>query len=571
MSVSVKYIDAPDGVQERLNIVAPVGQPFSNEASLSGDLIEDRAWATLETGGWPLDGSRELFEENPQSQYMGWWSKSCSDENGRFEVPPIITIRFPLNETISAPGLTFRFWPAMNSWCSEIGITWYREYASEGGENIQETILDHAIVYPDAAEWAVFHEVRDFSRVDIELLATNIPGQFAKLQQIRIGNVTVFLQDELVRVNLLNEIDPSSCELSVDTMTVEILEKKGRTLKPQKNQRMELYRDDNLIAVQYISDFSREKRNDYTFKCQSAIGRLEDMFLGGIYNEISARELLGNILDGFQFLVSASDFPEEAEKLTGYLPICTRREALQQIAFALGAVVSTRGDGIIRLLKLRDTVTSFGEDQIFTDAKLTNEQKTASVKITVHQYIETEESETVLENVTVPSSGALFTFSEPHFGYWLEGIGPQGGATGIEDYGANWVRLFGTKDGSSWSATVHAYKYQHLTTTHERVNPEASAAEKGNVISVDKATLIHSGNVDATLDRLEAFHAMKDVLTQTVVLDGQKVGDKVESVNPWGGVTIGYITSMEQDVSAFGRTAKIEIRGAEKPLEEMGV
>ncbi len=533
MSLIVKYIDVPVGAQDEASAAFTSAQPFSTAEQITAG-VSDTAWATLEPSGWSLDGSRVLFDDTPEN--VGWWSKERTDNNGRFAEPPVITISFP--QPYTSTGLTFIFWPSIEQWCNEIEVTWYN------GENI----LAQVVANPDSAKWVLTQAVESFNKIEISLLSTNIPGQFAKIQQIQIGHVVVFLQDELVRVSLLNEIDPSLCELSIDTMKVEILEKKDRFLIPQKNQAMYLYRNDEQIASQYITDSGKENQRFYTFSCQSAVGRLEDDFLGGIYDSYSVDNLLGAVLDGF-----SADWEQFSGKtVTGYLPVCTRREALQQIAFAIGAVVTTQGDGTIRLVPLSNSVDAeFTSKDIFSGAKVVREAQTAAVQILAHRYARSSEEETLLDNEEMDGENILYIFSAPHHSYSIAG-------GSIVGSGENWVRI--TAHGA---VTLTGKKYVHSTSVRRTENQYATAAEKGNVVSVENATLIHSGNVDAAINRLFEFHTLKNVLTQEVVVTDQKAGQKAKSGNPWGTFTIGYITSMESEFTNTGHTAGITIRGKE--------
>ena len=536
MSLSVKYIDAPVGAQEEASATATESQPFS-DANLIASGAADIPYATLEPFSWSLDGSRDLLDDDPKS--TGWWSKDRTDENGRFAEPPVIMVSFP--QPYTATGLTFVFWPSMNQWCDEIEVTWYN------GNEVLENVTD----YPDGPSFILTKAVEGFDSINVKILKTNIPGQFAKLQQIQIGQIVVFMHDEITRVSLLNEIDPSLCELSTDTLTIEIMEKKDRALIPQKNQAMYLIRDGVQIASQYITDSSRENQRFYTFSCQSAVGRLEDEFLGGIYNVSSVDSLLSAVLEGF-----AADWtPFSGKTVTGYLPVCTKREALQQIAFAIGAVVTTQGDGAIRLIPLGENVEAeFTGDNIFSGAKVSREAQTATVQVLSHRYTASNETETLMENEDVNGSNVLYVFSDPHYGYSIFG-------GSIVASGENWVRI-----SASGSVTLTGKKYLHSTSVRKLENQYATAAEKGNVVSVENATLVHSGNVEDVLFRLYDYTTMKNVLTEDVVVEGQKAGQKAKSINPWGNYTVGYITSMESEFTNSGHTANITIRGKEEKI-----
>lgn len=477
MSLQVKYIDIPEGAQEAAVVSATSGQLFGTPQQIA-EGVADIPWATLEPGGWSLDGTQKLLPDAPEE--IGWWSAVRSGEDGRFADPPTITVSF--QDSYTATGLGFRFWPSLKAWCSKVQVRWYRK----------DTCLADVIAYPDGANWTLPETMEDFDRIEIQLLQTNLPGQFAKLQQVQIGQVVVFLQDEIIRVQLLNEVDPAMCELSADTMTVEIRDKYDRKLLPQKNQRMELHRNGEQIAAQYITDSSREARDQYVFTCQSAIGRLEGEFAGGEYRQQDVKELLSQVLSGFPYELDAS-FGDAT--VTGNLPVCTCRDALQQIAFAIGAVVLTQGDGVIRLVPPEKTATgAFEPGSIFTGAKMTRQARTAGIQITAHNYQ------------------------------------PNG---------------------------------EDLPNTVTRVDTDVTAAEKGNIVVVENATLVNADNVHRILQRLTDYHKLKHVLTEDVVVSGQKAGQIVRSPNPWGTVTEGYITSMESEFTRSGHTASITIRGRE--------
>lgn len=533
MSLQVKYADAPVGAQENAVITATASQAFSVPDNLKNPAV-DMPWATFEARGWPLDGSRKLMADSTET---GWWSDTCSGADGSFTEPPVITVTFP--QPYTATGLTLSFCPASGEWCSEAEVLWYR-----GAK-----LLDQIVTYPDTAEWILTHPVENFDKVELRLLKTNIPGHFAKLRQLQIGRVFVFLGDEIVRVRLLNEIDPSLCRLSVDTMTVDIRDRKGHPMTPKKDQTIQLYRDGVQLASHYITDATRQSQRNYRLRCQSAIGRLEDTFLGGFYKQYPLMTLLQQVFGDFPFRVDSA-FTEET--ITGYLPVCTRREALQQIAFAVGAVVATRGDGSIQLLPSEQTVSgSFNAGSIFAGADLKQEAAVAAVELHIHSYTSSDEEKVIFKDKEMHGEELLIVLSEPCFSYRI-----SGGT--VLDSDVNWIRLTG--DGV---VTLKIKNFHHDIAVLSKKNPLATAAEKGNVVKVENATLIHSGNADEALERLYNYYTMQSILTQDVVVKEQHAGQMVQSLNPWGERIEGYITEMESTFTDKSHRASIRIRGRE--------
>lgn len=536
MSLKIKYIDVPQGAQEAAQVQGP-GQPFSNPATVATG-AKDVAYATLEPRGWPLDGGAELLPDSPEGF---WWSEARSDETGAFAAPPALTFSFPVPYT--ATGLTFTFWPASGEWCNKLRVCWFRS----------NTLLAQTTAYPDAPQWTLQQTVESFDKVRIELLSTNIPGHFAKVQMIGIGQTLWFGKQQIASVHMVNEIDPTLSELTVDTMTVCIREDTGLSLAPQENQRLELYRDDGLMAVQYITGSSRESKERYTLSCQSAIGLLEDSCLGGIFHAAPLQQVLDEILDGTPYILS----PFFADvTLTGYLPVCTRRQALQQLAFAIGAVVTTRGSGVIQLLPLSDTVSGkFVRSRIFQGGKVETAPKVAKIQVVSHSYTQSQEEEILLDEEPVSGENVLYTFDTPHHGYRITG----GTLTGS---GANWVTV--TAQGP---VTLHAKKYIHGTRQHTRTDPAATAQERNNVLTVEDVTLVHAGNVHQVLERLYETARLRQTLEHDAVIGGHYAGQKVATENPWGGQLRGYITAMESDLTSTGHTAAVTILGVEVAAE----
>lgn len=555
MSLEVKYFDSPPGAQKDMTVTATRANSMSDLSKIAtGD--QSGPWATLEQFGWPLDGSRQILPDVPN---IGFWSTDISygttgilgqgqlgnfqlgifQEPASFTASPVIEILF--SEKYTATGMTFTFSPNTNEWCSEMYVEWYNG----------EILLDGLYAYPDAPRWTLVRKVESFDRIQVSLLKTNKPGAFAKVQMIEIGQTIIFRKDELISVNLVNEIDPTLSDLSVDTMTIEIQDKQGRSLAPQENQKMELHRitDEGsvLIASHYITESSRQAKRSYSFSCQSAVGLLEDTFLGGMYVDTALDTVVANILDGRDYDLG----PFTEAKISGYLPVCTRREALQQVAFAIGAVISTQGTDIIRFLALPDGDPTgyFERDRIFTGGSVETAPRVYKVEAVAHSYVKTDEIDTLINNEEFSGESILLTFDDPHHAYAITG-------GKIVESGVNYVIISATGN-----VTLTAKTYVHSTVRRSAVNSLATASERNNVQTIENATLIHSGNVESILARMLQFANMRQTLTQSAVIEGQHAGQKVRADDPWGGLVTGYVTSLDSNLTQNGHTASVTIIG----------
>lgn len=539
MSLQIIYIDAPEGAQADMAVTGENGNAIADIALVASGAT-DIPYATLEPGAWKLDGTRKLLPEAP---VVGWWSRERSGEDGRFETPPGIILKFSV--PYSATGLTFTFSPSTGQWCSEVYVAWFNG----------QTLLQEGIYHPNDGSWVLNQAVESFDQIQIELRATNHSGHFAKIQRIEVGRMMTFGREELTNVRLVNEVDPALCVLPADILNFEVIDRKDRTLLPQENQRVELVKDGSLKAVQYIVSSTRESKNQYKIVCQSAIGLLEDTYLGGIYENVPLDEFVQDVLGHWPFEIS-SYFA--GVTVTGYLPVCTQREAIQQLAFAIGAIVSTQNGEKIRFLPVPGAITGkFRASDVFLGGSVKTSPRVAKVEVVSHRYSLSETEEILIQEEEISGEDVIVTFDSPHHSYSI--VGGE-----ITESGANWVKI--TADGI---VTVSGKAYLHSSITHTRRNPAAVAKEQSNFVAVSDVTLIHSGNVKQALDRLFNVYQLRQVTEQEVVVRGQSAGDHVASVTPWGSQTQGLISSMDSTLTQNGHTAVINIQGVEVSLESV--
>ena len=537
MSLEIIYIDAPEGAQADMAVKGENGNTVA-DTDLVAAGAPDIPYATLEPGVWKLDGSRKLLPEEP---VVGWWSRERSGEDGRFETPPGIILKFSL--PYSSTGLTFTFSPSTGQWCSEIYVAWFNG----------QVLLQEGVFHPDDGNWVLNQAVESFDQIHIELRATNHPGHFAKVQRIEIGRMMTFGKGELTNVRLVNEVDPALCVLTADTLNFEVIDRKNRTLLPQENQRIELVKDGALKAVQYIVSSTRESKNQYKIVCQSVIGLLEDTYLGGIFDAVLLENFLRDVLGPWPFEI---DSHFAGVTVTGYLPVCTQREAIQQLAFAIGAIVSTQNGEKIRFLPVPTVITGkFRSSDVFLGGSVKTSPRVAKVEVVSHRYTPSDTEETLVREEEISGEDVLVTFDSPHHSYAI--VGGE-----IIASGANWVKI--TADGI---VTVTGKAYLHNSITHTRRNPAAVAKEQSNYVAVSDVTLIHSGNAKQALDRLFNVYQLRQVTEQEVVVRGQSAGDYVASVTPWGSQTKGFISSMDSTLTQNGHTAMVNIQGVEVSLE----
>lgn len=539
MSLEINYIDAPEGAQEKMSAVGEGGNTLSDPALMvTGS--RNIPYATLEPGIWKLDGTMRILPDNPSP---GWWSAERSGDDCRFDSAPKITVLFPT--PYSSTGFTVTFSPATQQWCTEVHVKWF---------NGQSLLIDK-VYNPAGPAWMLTETVESFDKVEFEFLATNRPQQFAKLGKIEIGRTVLFGAEEIVSARLRTEVDPTLCKIPVDTVSFDIHDPQDRDFLPQENQRIELLKDGVLRAVQYIKSSTKKTKSDYSIQCQSSIGLLKDDFLGGIYDDKPVVELLTEILGEWEFDIHAT---LSGKTVSGYLPVCSQRTALQQVAFAIGAMITTQDSSKIRLIPIPEVVTAkFTRGEIILGGSVKTASRYARVEVYSHTYVKTDVSETIMNEEEIDGEDVLVTFALPHYDYEITG----GVITG---YGDNWIKIT-----AAGIVTVNAKTYIHNTRSHIKRNPEATAKERGNYLAIKEATLINTGNVYEALDRLYLAVQRRQTVSQPVIVSGQKAGQLASSLTPWGTITRGFISSMNSQLTQTGHIADIQIQGIEVTLDSV--
>lgn len=471
MSVRIVYEDIAAGADEDALVTSPDAAAFTDPALLpfggGGAAI-----ATLEPCSWLLDGSREILDGQP----LAFWSTAMSGYDGRFETPPEITIEF--DERYTSPGLFLTFDTATGDYCTHLTIEWYR------GANQ----LEKKDFYPTDTEAFCGQTVEAWDKLVLRFHATSLPYRYVKLQKIVFGVARTFLRDELRNVRVTQEVSIISDQVAVNTLDFTLDSKAGIDYMFQFKQPISAYDGERMIGVFFIDDSKHRGKGLWDISCKDAIGVLDDdPYPARMLVNEPAKELLEDILGG-HFLLELNA-AMAAAPITGYLPAGSRRQALQQVAFALCAMVDTSGTDAIRVYKDReDQPRKIPLGRTYVNGTVNTSAIVTAVQVTAHRY-----SRTGSGNDTVEVDGVT---------------------------------------------------YYHTTETTAINNPNVTASDKQNVREVKEATLVNPDNVAAVAQHLYGYYMKRNTQSVRIVMDGERPGDHTATATPWDTVMDGFITSM---------------------------
>ena len=491
-------------------------QPFIDLEDLSREGIAAPKVATLEQNFWALDGSFEGFPNNPAGMPWGYWSQSMSDAAGNFAVPPVLTLTLTGNHSHVA--LTFEFDPHGNNYCDHVHVAWYHN-----------TSLIHAGNYhPDSWKYVLSQQIENYNKIVITFLHTYRPYRYVKVQNIMHGALQVWRNEDLKSANILEEVDPTSAELTVNTLDFDVISEDDsfNILNPEGVYSL-LQKKQSLVVEGEVGGVVRnfgtfyldtwENRSDKicVMKAVDGIGVMEGTtFTGGIYFDAPAETIIDAIMDdaGFGY---ALDNSLRTIPVSGWLPIMSHRAALQQVAIAIGAVVDCSRSGTINIKPqpTLDPVNVITRARKFTGTEVKLKTLVTGVTVVSHSYSLNSTAEQ-LYSATLPVGTHEITFGEP-----VTGLSASGAS--ILESNVNYARISVAVSGE---VIVTGKKYTDNRVSYTRRMTELPAGEKENLISVQEATLISPAVAPAVAERIYQYYQRRIKQTMRFVLDSEKAG-----------------------------------------------
>ena len=478
-----------------------------------------------------LDGT---YVNTPNTfEHIGYISRSISDSSGRFTNPP--TLEFGFTKNFSSVGISLVFNDYSEDYCSKVNIKWYSD----------NTLLKEKEYTPDSHRYFCYGVVDFYNRVVITFLETSKPFRNAFLTEITWGLIRVFKDDEIESIDCLVEIDGTSKEISVNTMEYSVRDKMGYDFEFQKKQKQTLYFDESILGIFYLKDGKQLSNAVYSMETHDAIGILDGTkFMGGVYDQVKAKQILESIMqdEGIPHFI---DTALENKLVSGYLPICSKRAALQQLAFAIGAVVDTSYDRNLYLYPMRTTdITQIRQEELFTKLSFSHSDVITGIKLAVHEYLKGDETMELYKGYLVGST--KIEFSEP-----MHSLVIQGGT--ISEQGDNYARI----NGTGVQVVLSGKKYIHNTFNINKDNDRVT--HNRNIAEVKKATLVTKENMQEVLERIYNDCIKNESISCRLVVDNHELGDLVE-LDTFKGKRQGIITKLDFKFSRNEITAEAVIR-----------
>lgn len=254
----------------------------------AGTLLEKvyNQYATLEHNQWKLDGSLSLLADVP-TQDTGYISPVICNSQAIFENHPILSMNFTrVHENLIA-GITIIWSEAFDECARDFKVTAY---------NGTTVVATTTITDNTSNKTMVDLEVKNYNRIDIEVIEWCLPLKRARIEQVLVGFEAIFDKTDLIGYTHEQYADILTGDLPKNSIIFEL---------DNVNQK---YNPDNPQGLYKYLLERQEIKVKYGYKLGNAIEWIEaGVFYtsewnapqNGITAEFTARDLLEFMTDKF--------------------------------------------------------------------------------------------------------------------------------------------------------------------------------------------------------------------------------------------------------------------------------
>lgn len=545
-----------------------------NLDDLKNDSAEIEPYATYEPDFWLLDGNYKFIPDT--NIHGGYVSAIMSPSNPASDFASAPKIEILFSELQSIEEITLRFSENTGDWSDRISIGFFN-----GGSTISA-----AFYTPTSAEFTLTLTVANFNKIEIYFYSQNKAYRYARLNSIDIGEIKTFSGNSILSAKVVEEVSQLSTELPINTLDLKlfspdsgfsIVDPSNFFSELQYKTPMDVYGYINTYKI-YIGRFYLDTWNSVTekqavFTATNVIGLLDKITYYGIADSPFARYVITNWIEDI-FNTAGMDYEIDPELgdlslslIWGWLPICSCREALQKICFAIGAYVNINRNKVIQIKKMHlvSEITDFKNSLTSAEKgisqSLTLKQLVTGVETVNHDYRwDTVDPSKVQIEGFFNVGEHFIIFDNPRYsGAWS---GSPGDVT-ILSQGHHWMLIDVAVEGEYNYAGNGFYITKSVFGVYNTSLP-ANTVE--NIISINDATTVAREGTEYVTAGTEATQRVYDYYQQRYfqkvklfasrVVVGDSVLVDVQNSRQLGGV----IERMETDLSG-GFISNVSITG----------
>jgi hypothetical protein len=231
--------------------------------------------------------------------------------------------------------------------------------------------------------------------------------------------------------------------------------------------------------------------------------------------------------------------------INGYLPICSKREALRQIAIATGAVMSTANSTMFNILNLSESEPkTISVSKIKSGGKLTTNGKYTGVKLLMHDYSGYIELGQTIVYDGVINGTATIEFDAIYDNVKLHS--DSGATAQLLEVSANHAIVKADNERVKLKGSGILGDTTRLIEKH---NTEIAANVAKNIVEITDATLVTKDNAEQVLDRIYNYFLKNKIMKSEFVSENEQLGDNIRIQNEFSGEKTGTIITTNISLS----------------------
>lgn len=526
MSVRVEYGGVAVGAKNNFVPTTEDKAYFVDLSELQEDISTHKNYGNpCELYSVLLDGNTVGVPDNTAEEKLGLWSEQITNADGFFGTP--IEVTFKSEDYFTSSGISFTFDTYNNIFATNINIKWYQA----------DKIVSDKDFQPDKPFYFCMNKVEYYNKVVVTFKSLNMPYNRLKLRSIEYGMRLTFYGDEIRKAKIIQEIDPLSTKISINTCDFTLDSKKNIEFSFEERQPISVYFNDELRSTTFVKSAKRKSKNIWNIQGEDYIGLMDTVpYYGGIYSNKNAVELITDIFSvaKIPFVIDES-FSDEF--VSGYISYTTCRDALMQVVFAIDAVVDTSNSDKVKIYALSDEITqTISLNRILQGQNFDDETRMTAVEVTAHSYKPIQEKVTIYDAKESGTGDNVFVkFNEP-----LHDLTITNGV--ILSSGNNYAIITANEN-----CILDGLKHEHTTIIKRKNNPFVLSSDVENVISVQNATLVSFNNIDRIVEKCYNYYENTGVINLSII-EGKHEVKTEESI--YGIATYGLSTYMGYDKSS---------------------
>lgn len=533
-------------------------QPFSKIKDLKTDSATSRPYATWEPDFWLLDGQYKFLPDDHTTVHVGLMSQAMSGVDGIFAVPPVLTVNF--QQVHDTDGFSIRFSLYTGDYANRIRVAFY---------NSANALIREDEYFPTGVEFSTNTGVVGFKKIVVTFYGTNRPQRYLRVSGIDYGQLISFEGSGIKSCYVIEQKNQLSSEIPIGTMDLQLYSKDAQfsIINPQgyfaalkERQPLAVYETvDNatiFIGQFYLDEWENISDTESLFHAVDLLGVIDRMTcMGGLWNGIAVETIIEQLL-GPIFVPYELDPDLYGVIVKGWIPVCTYRQALQQIGLAVGASVSCTRSGAIRIMKTRiaadqDSGALIAKSQKGSNQRLSLLPLVTSTEVVSHDYV-VGTVRRDLFNGELPVGQHVITFSQPCSDFQLTG------ATAML-YFANYAKINVTSPGT---VVLTGIPYTDTTAVTQINTLDLPSGVRPNVLRIPNATLVGQHNVQSVAQRIHNYFQQRYKQEMKLFAPSVEVGETVVVETLYDKQIRGIIERMDLDL-ARGFTAQTEVIGVE--------